>query len=273
MKHPILHHQHTERPIGTITKAEIKDNALYIEGSIYDTPDTDDVWEEIQTGRLNKFSIYARRLKGTPACRVSPESRTSPCVTKALTLFSISAVGNNAINQATFLEVIKALRGDDVTDMVEDVIEKAEVESEEESTLLKAETNVSGILERLGTLEEMTKGIPDFIEKCSGYFAKSEEPQEEDVEKCSMTKAEPVEEPAEIVKAVEQEDVITKAQFDDIRKAFDEKIASLEAKIAKMENETIQKGGVVVINPKEIGDASSQGLNPMMLNAKALGSV
>lgn len=274
MQHPILHHQHTERPIGTITKAEIIDEGLYIEASIYDTADTDDVWDEILSGKLNKYSIYARRLKGTPSCRVSPESRTSPCVTKALTLWSISAVGDNAINPSTFLEVIKALRGDDVTDEeVVDVIEKAEDESpKDEETLLKAETNVSGILDRIGSLEEMTKGLPEFIEKCSGYFQKADETDEE-VEKCGCAeKAEPVEEPADIVKA----DVIQKAidDFrDEIRKAYDEKFAAMEARVAKMEEETIRKGGVVVIHPEEMTPEERKGLNPMILNAKAVGGI
>jgi len=61
MKHPILHYRHTERPVGTVTKAYIdNDGAFHIEGSIYDTPDTDDVWEQVKKGELNKFSIYGK---------------------------------------------------------------------------------------------------------------------------------------------------------------------------------------------------------------------
>ena len=50
MKHPIAHYQHTERPVGTFTKCEIKDKALHVACDIYNTKDTDDVWNEIQKG-------------------------------------------------------------------------------------------------------------------------------------------------------------------------------------------------------------------------------
>jgi len=280
MEHPIIHYQHTERPIGTITKAEIKDKGLWIEGSIYDTPDTDDVWEEIQNGSLNKYSIYGRRLKGNDQCRIPPENRMSPCVTKAIALWSISAVGDNAINQMTFLEVIKALRGDTVTDEeTQEVEEKAE-ETPQEPELLKAETNMSSILERLGGVEQTLQSLVNSdkqVHESMGDAEKAEEPEMdessesddgEEETKCGCAKATPVEidMSEEIVKA----DVIQKA-FDEFKKASDERFAALESRIVEMENQTIQKGGNVVIIPAQMTPEDRAAINPMIQNARALG--
>ncbi len=275
MEHPIIHYQHTERPIGTITKAEIKDKGLYIEGSIYSTPDTDDVWEEIQNGSLNKYSIYGRRLKGNDQCRIPPENRMSPCVTKAIALWSISAVGDNAINQMTFLEVMKALRGDTVTDTEEETKQKAE-ETSQEPELLKAEGNMSSILERISGLEETIKGLTtpapqeDETEKAEepeeAVEEKAEPEGEEEEKGCGCAKAEPVEIADEIVKA----DVIQKA-FDEFRKAADAKFAALESRVDEMENQTVKKGGQVVIIPSQMTPEDRAAINPMIQNARALG--
>lgn len=286
MQHPILHYQHTERPIGTITKAEIVEKGLYIECSIYDTPDTDDVWDEIQKGFLNKFSIYGRRLKGNDQCRIPSENRTSPCVTKAITLYSISAVGDNAINQMTFLEFAKALRGDLVTDEdIENVIEKAEDVPQEEPSLLKADTNVSSILERLAGVEQTLQGLIDSdkqVHESMGETAKAEEVEEpgETEEKksgCSAMKAtvdEEEEDEDAIVKAsVVDLDIITKAEMVSIQKAFDQKIAALESRISEMEEQTIRKGGQVVIIADQLTDSDKSAFNPLIANAKALGGI
>lgn len=275
MEHPIIHYQHTERPIGTITKAEIKDKGLYIEGSIYSTPDTDDVWEEIQNGSLNKYSIYGRRLKGNDQCRIPPENRMSPCVTKAIALWSISAVGDNAINQMTFLEVMKALRGDTVTDTEEETKQKAE-ETPQEPELLKAEGNMSSILERISGLEETIKGlttpapqeeVEEKAEEPEEAVEEKAEPEDEEEKGCAAcAKAEPVEIADEIVKA----DVIQKA-FDEFRKAADAKFAALESRIDEMENQTVKKGGQVVIIPSQMTPEDRAAINPMIQNARALG--
>lgn len=286
MQHPILHYQHTERPIGTITKAEIVEKGLYIECSIYDTPDTDDVWDEIRKGFLNKFSIYGRRLKGNDQCRIPSENRISPCVTKAITLYSISAVGNNAINQMTFLEFAKALRGDIVTDEdIENVIEKAEDAPTQEAPLLKADTNTSSILERLAGVEQTLQGLVDSdkqVHESMGETAKAEEVEEpgETEEKkcgCSAMKATVDEEEDDenaIVKAsVVDLDIITKAEMVSIQKAFDQKIAALESRISEMEEQTIQKGGQVVIIADQLTDSDKSAFNPLIANAKALGGI
>jgi hypothetical protein len=48
-------------------------------------------------------------------------------------------------------------------------------------------------------------------------------------------------------------------QLDEIRKAYDEKIDYLAEKIEKMENETIRKGGSVVVIP-ELLDGVGRGV-------------
>lgn len=278
MRHPILHVWHTERPIGTITKAEIRDKGLYIEASIFDTSDTDDVWHEIQSGRLNRFSIYGRRRKGNDQCRLSPDSRTSPCVTKGLDLWSISAVGENAVNPMTFMDVVKALRGDTVTE-VEDTIEKADpeaqiVETPQQGDLLKADSNPSEILGRLSSIEstlsqlvESDRQVHDSmgdggVEKC-GCMEKAEEVQKAEV----FTELE-VLEAEEIVKA----ETIQKA-VDEITKAFAIRFDALETRLKEMEEQTIQKGGIVHVIADQLSDEDARALNPLIANAKAMGSI
>lgn len=108
MELPVIHLNHSERPIGIVTTARIAEDQLIIEGNFKSTPDADDVWGEILAGRLNKFSIYGRRLEGSPECSVDPNRRNQPCITKAIWLDSISVCGDNAINPNTFLQVMKS---------------------------------------------------------------------------------------------------------------------------------------------------------------------
>ena len=64
----------------------------------------------------------------------------------------------------------------------------------------------------------------------------------------------PIEEIDTIVKARTEE--ISKAylgQLDEIKKAYDEKVGTLEARIVKMEEETIRKGGSVIVIPELLG--------------------
>ena len=110
---PILHYQHTERPVGICTKAQITDRGLEIEGKIPNHPQWDDIWERITKGDLTKYSIHGRRRVFTPECKLAVNSRESPCITKGLYLDSISIVsGASAINQDTFVEVVKAMYDD-----------------------------------------------------------------------------------------------------------------------------------------------------------------
>lgn len=108
MELPVIHLNHTERPVGIVHTARIAEDQLIIEGNFKNTADADDVWREVLAGRLNKFSIYGRRLEGSPECSVDPNLRNQPCITKAIWLDSISVCGDNAINPNTFLQVIKS---------------------------------------------------------------------------------------------------------------------------------------------------------------------
>jgi len=106
MKAPFLHVHHTERPVGVVTKAEITDNGLEIEANIFDH--CTDIWELILEKSLNKFSIYGVRKAGTFECKLPVNQRTSPCITKAIELWSISVVGNNAVNPNSYLDIVKS---------------------------------------------------------------------------------------------------------------------------------------------------------------------
>lgn len=280
MQHPILHVQHTERPVGTVTKAEIDaEGALQIEGSIFDTPDTNDVWRDIESGKLNKFSIFGRRDLGSAECQIDPGMRTSPCVTKALTLFSISIVGENAMNPKTFLEVAKG----DTTETEEnkEEVEKCGVCSKkgEDEELQKSPSNPSEMLGRLDSVEksgaelgdrlsrieetlaklvESDKKVHDTMDKAEDSEMEETEKKEEVVEKAAV-----VEEPKPefIVKATMESEI--KKAVDDVKKAYDEEFATIEkaytdlkATVESMKKETIEKGGHVVVITKEQVDAN-----------------
>lgn len=110
MQHPIIHLNHSERPIGTVTKATFQGNDLYIEADIYDDDSTTDVWDDILRGTLSQWSIFGRPRAREGQCNVPAGRRTGPCITKALWLDSISLCpGGNAINTRTFATIIKAM--------------------------------------------------------------------------------------------------------------------------------------------------------------------
>lgn len=288
MELPILHVQHTERPVGTVTKAVVDgEGKLHLYGKIKETPDTDDVWEDIKGGRLNKFSIFGKRLAGSPECSLSPGQRINPCITKSLQLFSISVVGDNAMNPETFLEVAKAYGVDGMEEeddkKKEEDVEKCgtcpkkgdseeEVEKSEEPTLAHEPSNISSIMGRIDGLEKAIEEMrskkeeEESVEKSDDEEdEKVEDEKKEDVQKAAPTEPVTVEvkssvetTPApEYVKKADLSGYITKAELDTITKAMGE----LQARIEKMEKETIEKGGhVVVIGKEYIED------NPMIAN-------
>jgi len=101
------------------------------------------------------------------------------------------------------------------------------------------------------------------------HMTKAGETMEEEYEEQEfITKAMvPIEEIDTIVKARTEE--ISKAyiaQFDEIKKAYDAKFLELTSKVEKMENETIRKGGQIVVIPQLMG---SDGTGSMS-NADAL---
>ena len=350
MKHPHLHYQHSERPIGTITEATVDGKGLYIKATIYDTKDTADAWEEIKTGKLNAYSIYGKRTISSPECKLAPEMRLSPCKTDGLHLWSISAVGKAAgtheVNEHTFLDVVKGICLDyyknedilikaDTTDSTlihtvtdgatggrrkdtmedEDVqkcsgskMEKGDAiehytenqESPSGEVLKSDERNPSEIEKRLKGVEEilaklvasdakvhdnMSKG--DDLLKGDDFEGEPPEPGDNGTEKATSEdtdgrrepmplekseedkekKMEEKEEKEEVQKAVLIEevpvatDIITKAQMDTFTKAVNDELTLIKARIEKMETETIQKGGTVVIIPEQAGSISASERN------------
>ncbi len=289
MELPILHVQHTERPVGTVTKALVDDEGkLHLYGKIKETPDTDDVWEDILKGELNKFSVFGKRLIGTPECAISPGQRYNPCITKAMHLFSISIVGDNAMNQDTFLKVAKAynsesdgMEEEEKKDDKEEVEkcgkvctkgdEEEQVEKSDEPALAHEPTNISSIMSRLDGLEksftEFTAKKDDEVEKSEEGDDKMEEDKKKDetVEKAAPVVEDKVEvspAPEYVVKA-ELTQYITKAEFDTISKAYTE----LKDRVDKMEKETIEKGGNVVIIQNDFMKD-----NPHMGNLDSIGA-
>lgn len=295
MKLPILHVQHTERPVGTVTKAYVDEQGrLHIYADIKDSDDTDDIWTGIKTGELNKFSIFGKRDIASPECALAPNQRVSPCVTKALTLFSISVVGDNAMNQETFLEVAKAFEErsdgmDKEEDKKDDQVEKCnqfkkedtedEVEKsdmpQESDMLLKDDRNLSGILERLGNIESTLSQLVESDKQVHDTMGKAEDEEEDEMEEKKeekVEKAAPVVETPVVVETITKADLsgyITKAELDTIQKAHDElkkAYDDLTTRVTKMEQETIEKGGNVVIIQKDYLDA-----NPSVDNLNAIG--
>ena len=111
---PIMHLDHTERPVGWFTKAEFRGQDLYVEACVKPTSDCDEFWRDVvKASRLGKpyqFSIYGDRVECTPSCALDPAARSEPCITKALALYSISICQpGSAINPNTFAEVMKAM--------------------------------------------------------------------------------------------------------------------------------------------------------------------
>lgn len=126
---PIIHWYHTERPVGWVEKSQygnVKEivkamgidtslenlpaRGLVVKGEIKNTPDTDDVWNAIEKGLVDEWSICGTRRAGSPECDIPPHKRTSPCITKAMHLWSISLCPRGAgQNRTTFAEIVKAM--------------------------------------------------------------------------------------------------------------------------------------------------------------------
>jgi hypothetical protein len=257
MKAPILHVQHTERPIGTITKAEVKDDGLYIESNIFEH--CDDIWKDIESGELSKFSIYGVRKAGTFSCQLDPNQRTEPCITKSLDLWSISLVGDNAINQDTWLDIVKSyddfyknneilIKSEDTTstlmhtvtdgrETMDDEKDKKKLEEKSDGShvddqqadqavlddqaagmeLIKEPTNLSSIMDRLGKMEETIKCFTESRDKTD------EVDKGEDMTETEVKPEEKEEKCSETKKAEEvpkEPDVVQKAELETISKAI-----------------------------------------------------
>lgn len=200
MKFPVLHLDHTERPIGPITEVWFEGDKLMLRGSIKPTDDCADVRNRIKSGELAQYSVYGRRLQGTPSCRLNPAHRSEVCKTTRFYLDSISVCPkNHAIQEKSYLEhngggiVVKS------TNTAESAMVHATTDRPEEIKKMDEDGAAPGpesvdvlqqILNRLSTLEqeieELTSVDPEDIEKAEeedggdGYDDAGDEGQSDD---------------------------------------------------------------------------------------------
>lgn len=274
MKLPVLTVDHTERPVGLCDELSLKDdNQVYLKGWIKDTEDADDVWARILKGvkepdapdALNAFSIYGRRIKGTSPCKLHPSVRTDPCVSEEVYIDSITLCGDNKRYPKATFNIVKAVFGDSIK--TEESLKSNQVTLTEKDVILmpdeeitKSDTlgdKVDRLLKHFGIKDtEIVKAEESQKEEKTEPIEKSEEePEKEDEKKKEEVVKKAAVEPETITKA-EMSSVITKALTDALT-PLSEKLTSLEAKIEKMENETIQKGATAVIIAGEFDDVGS----------------
>lgn len=261
MELPILHVMHQERPIGIVTKAEVRPEGLYIRATLKQHG-TDDVWDKIVKGEYGKFSIYGRRTEYSPECRLPStiRSEVSPCITKSMHFDSISVVSNvSAVNSDTWLTVAKAIVEDRENYLSPDrskgtVIQNDSVQNRGTEMVDELETPVTPSVET-----PVSEPEPEIVQKA--------DPMDEFRLLLTEVKDLLVVQKAEtpVVQKAELEtpdlETIVKArvatEVETIRKAFDDKVAELTARIEKMENETIKKGGSVVVIKDEYDTANA----------------
>lgn len=306
MKLPFLHIDHTERPAGAITSCRVlkagdpvlspnhrdfdsraKVGDTFFKAYIPDDGDCDDIWDKIENGEYNKISIYGVRTLASKECKLRPHERVSPCITKAIRLWSFSLVGDNAINPESYIKIAKSFSenlcdnftektnelikaafpdysmapdsdqtGQDpiITDAVATPVVKAEVDSVvQDVTILK------------GDMAELKTGITGILE----YLKKADAPivTEHVAEVVS----------SEYITKANLEttlDLIVKAKIDlavaDVKKAYDAKFAAFEQQMKDFGSETIKKGGHTVVLDMSGNPISEHG-NSFLANLDALG--
>ena len=246
---PILHYQHTERPIGICTKAQITDRGLEIEGKIPSHPQWDDIWERITKGDLTKYSIHGRRRVFSPECKLAVNSRDSPCITKGLYLDSISIVsGSTAINQDTFVEVVKAMR-DELANST--------------NNLNKASDNISISMasEEPTHAMETPKELDIDIKKADQENLVSTEDHKSSIDTDAIVKAqtELTSRLDELSKALSEIPSL-KTQIEELTKAnaeLTEQNKAMSEKLDNVSNEVIMKGSEIVIIPEQLKENGS----------------
>lgn len=292
MKIPILHVDHTERPVGAVSEcrvlkagdpvldsshtkydADAKIGDTYFEGVIPEDGDTNDVWSKVEKGHYNKISIYGVRTEASEECSLAPHERVTPCITKAIRLWSFSLVGNNAINPGSYIKIAKSFSSDLCDEFQENTIE-----------LIKAAFPDTNMAPDADQQDDQKTGSEANIEKCSDSVKKSElEPVVQDV---ALIKGEMSEmksgidgilnilkksdgvPPTDVKKAEDEppvtgNDYITKASLEntidlivkakvelvvsEIKKSYDAKFTEMEKQIEAFGGETIRKGGNTVV--------------------------
>lgn len=302
MKIPILHLDHTERPVGYITECRIvkagdpllspdfekfdmrvSEGDTYFEASIPHDGDCDDVWEKIEKGVYNKISIYGVRTNASTECKLQPHQRVSPCVTKAIRLWSFSLVGENAINPKSYIKVAKSFSEDLCAEFEEKTTELIKaafpdysmapdsdqtvqdaIVTEPSTVVVKAEVDsvVQDVTILKGDMAELKTGITGILD----YLKKSDSPAVEA----------PVETGEYITKAALEStlDLIVKAKVElavsEVKKAYDIKFAEFEQQMKDFGSETIKKGGATVVLDMAGNKVAEYG-NSFLSNLDALG--
>jgi len=287
---PIMHLNHTERPIGWFTKAEFRGQDLYVEGRIKPTPDCDDVWNDVLSGKLSQWSIFGDRTNATPSCALDPSSRTEPCVTKALALYSITLCDRNtAINSKTFAEVMKSIIKaqslvEKATDSASNMIHPTTdgkypkevmktMEPEDEKKVPEAPAKEEGAAqEPSGAGDEIKQLLTTIVERLQSLESsiglnKAEDPEEkkEEEENKEVQKS-PCAKKAEAAAAAAT--TLSKADLGRITKA-EERIAALEAELVTLKKSTAKPPSVFVIDPKAAEEGESQDPTKMPVQKSA----
>lgn len=286
---PIMHLDHTERPVGWFTKAEFQGQNLYVEACVKPTSDCDAFWNDVvkasRTGKPYQFSIFGDRVECTPSCALhpaDPKRKQDPCITKALVLYSISICQpGTAINPNTFAEVMKALalqtaeKGlvkatDSASNMIhpttdgnypKEVIKTMEPEDEKKVPGAPA-TEQAAPQEPSGEGSEIKQLLTTIVERLQSLESSiglnkaepEDEKKEEDDEKKEVQKS-PCAKKAEAPPA--EPSTFTKAELGRITKA-EERIAALETELDTLKKSAAKPTNVIVIDPSAAKDGDSQ---------------
>jgi len=261
---PVLHLQHTERPAGMVTKSYVDDKGLHIESKIPEHKNWDDIWNRIEKGELGKYSIYGKRVSASPECKLRPNARRSPCITKALDLWSVSIVDyKTAVNQDSYVELVKALKSTQTINNAS--VEKAQVMTESATIpdeALEAEENPDVEVVKAADYDDrfdnLEKQLSQLVEDIAEIRKSEVTTMTDETPEVQTT---PVVEPETIEKAsLEGTDEIVKA----LKPMFDElkgQITELTSRLEKIEDEPITKAAVVI--PEQLDAASVTEISPV----------
>jgi hypothetical protein len=274
---PTLQEVHTERTVGIIVKAwKTGEEEYKFIGKIKPGSDCDDVWDKVKKGIYDGLSIGGRRIRYSNQCHIPSSIRTTPCVTHKLKLYNVSVCSSPVNPEATVDSVSKS--EDVVFDLTETLIKAESTESITKGELM-ADENVEGVsksdedLITKSDIAGLTKAVEDLNKSFEHYFNslttphpqhlggkghstentmhKDEDPDPDEDPK-RMKKAEEEEEEFEEKKKIKKSldiESITKS-FNEVIAERDEAIYALQDKVAKMEEQKIQKGGQAVIVPE-----------------------
>lgn len=223
MEIPTLTVNHTERPVGIVTKAEFDDkDRLVIEARIGMSPACDDVWNLVKSGVLNSFSIAGRRREST--CNGNGQA----CVTKSLWLDSITICEIPCNPEANFI-----VKSDTMTEEIkqEEVVKSEPTVNEHDAELINMMKSMGESLSQLSAkVETLTKSTePDVEKKDDKDDKKEEETMREDNVKKS------IEDLTEVVK-------------------------SLEARLVKLEETPINKAVVTITEDGTVSEPKTTNL-------------